>query len=158
MRKSRMASLSILLVTPVAAALPSPSVTFADKSEELGVAGGNEACWFDFNNDGWTDLCTGGALYRNEKGRKFVKVASPGSCIAADFDNDGFIDLYSWTRRKLYRNKGGKEFVEVPLPQLPGGSSLGACWGDFNNDGLIDLYVGGYETWPSATPTCAEGS
>ena len=151
MRKSRMASLSILLVTTVAAALPSPSVTFADKSEELGVAGGNEACWFDFNNDGWTDLCTGGALYRNEKGRKFVKVASPGSCIAADFDNDGFIDLYSWTRRKLYRNKGGKEFAEVPLPQLPGGSSLGACWGDFNNDGLIDLYVGGYETWPSAT-------
>ena len=138
-----------VLVAPLS--LPLPAATFENKSDELGAAGGNEACWFDFNNDGWTDLCAGGTLYRNEKGEKFVKVASPGACVAADFNNDGFLDLYSWTGRKLYRNKGGKEFVEVPLPDLPGGGSLGACWGDFNNDGFPDLYVGGYENWPAAT-------
>jgi len=125
--------------------------TFENKSARLGAAGGNEACWFDFDNDGWVDLCAGGTLYRNEQGKKFVAFAKPGACVAADFDNDGFIDLYSWNERKLYRNKGGRELAEVPLPALPGGGSLGACWGDFNNDGFIDLYVGGYETWPGAT-------
>ena len=132
-------------------ALPVHAAVFEDKSEQFGLAGGNEACWFDFNNDGWTDICVGGKVYRNEKGRKFVEVANTGACVAADFDNDGFLDLYSWGGRKIYRNKGGKEFVALELPELPKGSSLGACWGDFNRDGFVDLYAGGYEAWPNDT-------
>ena len=68
------------------------AITFTDESEKFGLAGGNDACWFDFNNDGWTDICAGGKVYRNEKGQKFVHVADVGSSIAADFNNDGFDD------------------------------------------------------------------
>ena len=102
-----------------------PAVThatsFTDGSEKFGLAGGNDACWFAFNNDGWTDICAGGKVYRNEEGKKFVHVADTGSCVAADFDNDGFLDLYSWGSRKVYRNIGGKEFKALELPELPKG-------------------------------------
>jgi hypothetical protein len=124
---------------------------FEDKSDRLGVSGGNDACWFDLNNDGWVDLCAGGKVYENLKGERFKEIASVGACVAADFDNDGFLDLYSWNGRKLWRNERGTKFVELPLPDLPEGGSLGACWGDFNNDGSVDIYAGGYESWPEAT-------
>jgi hypothetical protein len=67
--------------------------------------------------------------------------------VAADVDNDGFADLFSWSQMKLYRNGGGTGFVEVPLPELPRCLSRGACWADVNGDGLVDLYIGGYEVW-----------
>ena len=70
-----------------------------------------------------------------------------GSAVAADFDNDGFADLFSWSSLRLHRNDAGKGFVEVKLPELPRCVSRGACWGDFNGDGFADLYVGGYEDW-----------
>jgi len=127
------------------------AVTFTDESEKFGLAGGNDACWFDFNNDGWTDICAGGKVYRNEKGQKFVYIADVGSCVAADFNNDGFLDLYSWGSRKVYRNIEGQKFEAIELPELPKGGSLGASWGDFNNDGFVDIYVGGYESWPKDT-------
>jgi len=83
--------------------------------------------------------------------------ASAGSCgsttkarssvVAADFDNDGFVDLFSWASKRVYRNRAGKSFVPVPMPELPACGSLAACWGDFNGDGFVDLYVGGYEDW-----------
>ena len=134
-------------------ALPQPVAagTFADKSAELGLSGGNEACWFDLDRDGWVDVCTGGKVYRNDSGKGFKEIAKAGACVAADFDNDGYPDLYSWGSRMIYHNEGGKGFKEIAMPELPAGSSLGACWGDFNNDGFADLYVGGYETWPKDT-------
>ncbi len=134
-----------------AIAFQASAVVFENKSKELGLAGGNEACWFDMDNDGWVDICAGGKVFRNEGGKAFKEVASPGACIAADFDNDGFLDLYSWGGRKMYRNEGGKSFKAIEMPELPKGSSLGACWGDFNNDGFVDLYAGGYESWPADT-------
>ncbi len=109
--------------------------------------GTGAACWVDLNNDGYPDLVAGGGIWRNERGKAFVKIGSAGDCVAADFDSDGFADLFSWSQMKLYRNVRGKSFVEVPLPELPATVSRGACWGDFNNDGFADLYVGGYEDW-----------
>jgi hypothetical protein len=67
--------------------------------------------------------------------------------VAADFDNDGFLDLFSWSQLKLFHNDGGKGFTAWALPELPKTVSRGACWGDFNGDGFVDLYVGGYEDW-----------
>jgi len=54
----------------------------------------------------------------------------------ADYDNDGWVDLYDG--RALWRNDGGKRFVAVAGLAL-GGSGV---WGDFDNDGYLDLYCG----------------
>jgi enediyne biosynthesis protein E4 len=125
------------------------TVLFHDATAELGLAlDTSAACWVDVDSDGWSDLCAGGAVWRNMRGTKFTKVADvPGPIVAADFDNDGFPDLFSWGQRKLYRNEQGKAFTEFALPEMPASVSRGACWGDFDNDGFADLYIGGYEDW-----------
>ena len=89
-----------------------------------------------------------GAVWLNEAGRKFTKLKDGIGCaVAADFDNDGFVDLFSWSSLSLYKNNAGRGFTAVELPALPKCVSRGACWGDFNGDGFVDLYVGGFEDW-----------
>lgn len=136
--------------TDTALAMQSPAnPVFTDRTEQLGLQlASSAACWADLNNDGWPELCCGGTVWRNEAGKKFTKLAEGlGEVIAADFDNDGFVDLYSWSTFCLYRNQKGEKFVAIELPELPASITLGACWGDFNGDGYADLYVGGYEVW-----------
>jgi hypothetical protein len=101
------------------------------------------------DNDGWPDLAAGGRVWHNKLGKGFRPFSSQpvGSVVAADFDNDGFVDLFSWSQLQLFRNEAGREFTPTKLPFLPKVVSRGACWGDFNNDGFVDLYVGGYEDW-----------
>jgi hypothetical protein len=132
-----------------AAAGAQPVNVFVDRTAERGLELANQqACWADLDNDGWTDLCAGGALWRNEAGKAFTKTADGvGAAVAADFDNDGFADLFSWSGLRLYRNNGGESLTPVDLPELPPCVSQGACWGDFDGDGFVDLYVGGYEDW-----------
>ena len=137
----------LIVVAPLATGEDS-AVLFVEKTSalELKLSGG-AACWADFNNDGWVDVCCGG-VWTNQNGKRFAKTADiPGACVAADFDNDGFVDLFSWSTLGLYRNQGGKSFTQVKLPELPPCVSRGACWGDFNGDGFVDLFVGGYEDW-----------
>ena len=124
-----------------------PQVVFTDKTTELGLQLANSAaCWADFDNDDWVDLCAA-AVWKNEEGKRFTKVITVGSSVAADFDNDGFIDLFSWSNLRLFRNNGGDGFTEFDLPDLPKCVSRGACWGDFNGDSFVDLYVAGFEDW-----------
>ena len=130
-----------------AAASQAP-VAFKDRTAELGLElQTHAACWVDIDNDGWVDLCTPGALWRNNAGKSFARVADIGNAVAADFDNDGFVDLFSWSSLTLHHNNGGKSFTQFKLPELPKCASQGACWGDFNGDGFVDLYIGGYENW-----------
>lgn len=121
---------------------------FVDVSTALGLSMGNDnACWVDVDADGWTDLIAGGIVWRNDKARTFSQIGDVGSVVAADFDNDGFPDLFSFSRMKLYRNEAGKRFTETPLPELAPTVSRGACWADVNRDGFVDLYIGGFEDW-----------
>lgn len=133
----------------VAETKPDRKIVFVDCTKDMGLSiGSDAACWVDVDNDGWTDLCVSGGVWRNDKGLRFYKVADIGpGVVAADYDNDGYADLFSWGQLKLYRNEGGRRFREVALPELPATVSRGACWGDFDNDGLVDLYVGGFEDW-----------
>jgi hypothetical protein len=138
-----------LALAPMApSATAQPLVSFEDRTAELGlVLDTGAACWVDVDNDGWVDLCAGGAVWRNNSGQGFTKLADIANAVAADFDNDGFVDLFSWSSLRLYRNTGGTAFAEAALPELPKCVSRGACWGDLDNDGFVDLYVGGYEDW-----------
>lgn len=77
---------------------------------------------------------------------------------AADFNNDGLIDLFfcaNQKNNKIFLNKGKLKFEDVSVKaQLPTDSSwsTGASVIDINNDGLLDIYiskVGNYKTLKS---------
>src|SRR5688572_26129778 len=70
-----------------------------------------------------------------------------GGAAAADYDNDGWTDLYVTrlnARPLLYRNLGNGKFQDVApaagfTTTISGGN--GVTWGDIDNDGDRDLYV-----------------
>lgn len=57
--------------------------------------------------------------------------------LAADFNNDGYIDILSEMSKELYLNNGDMTFTGQDLPFDGGGI------GDFNNDGFLDVSRGG---------------
>src|SRR4051812_10716691 len=82
------------------------------------------------------------------------QVASTGASVSvADFDRDGWQDIYTTTSRegglnRLYRNRGDGTFVDVAaamgVADVNGsgtGASTGSVWGDFDNDGYEDLLL-----------------
>ncbi|MBD3179638.1 MAG: hypothetical protein GF417_08505 [Candidatus Latescibacteria bacterium] len=74
-------------------------------------------------------------------------------CTAADFDNDGDLDIYciadfvngskAIPRCMMLRNEGGGNFADVTAASGTGyrGRSGGVVAGDFNLDGLVDIYL-----------------
>lgn len=58
-----------------------------------------------------------------------------GKAAFGDFNNDGYVDLYSG---KLWRNENGKRLVEVSESGIVSGEGI---WGDYDNDGLLDLFI-----------------
>ena len=141
-------ALAALLLLPATAF---GQATFKDQTKAVGLGISNgAACWADFNNDGWVDICSGG-IWINNKGKSFTKIGDAGGAIAADYDNDGFVDLFSWSSLQVLHNDGGKKFTPIKMPKLPKCSSRGAVWGDFNSDGYVDIFVGGYEVWSTQT-------
>lgn len=89
--------------------------------------------------------------------RKVANIASWLSSVgaaaaAADFDGDGWVDLYVTDSERgrpnlLYRNNGDGTFTDVAaragLADLNGakGASMDCVWGDYDNDGRPDLYL-----------------
>jgi enediyne biosynthesis protein E4 len=138
---------------------------------------GSGVALFDYNNDGKLDIffVNGAALpslektesrfynrlYRNDGNLHFTDVTAEAGvagigygmgAAAADFDNDGNVDLYvtQFGRNQLLRNLGNGHFEDVT-----GRAGVGAtCWStsaaffDYDHDGYLDLFVARYLSYP----------
>ncbi len=89
-----------------------------------------------------------GVAFEHTRDENFFNLG--GGAAAADFNNDGSIDLYvsnSAGNNALYRNDGQGRFTDVAVQAGvldPEGRGHGVAWGDFDNDGFADLYVANY--------------
>jgi enediyne biosynthesis protein E4 len=96
-------------------------------------------------------------LYRNDGNGRFTDVTDEAgvaaniygmAAIAADFDNDGFTDLFAtgYGKAILYRNRGNGSFEDVSAKAgiKVDGWSISSAWLDYDRDGCIDLFVGRY--------------
>src|SRR6266536_2699294 len=116
--------------------------------------------WGDYDNDGWLDLYVTGnlddnVLYHNQGNGTFT--VSPlfpsisshgvrsGGAVWADYDNDGWLDLYvvRYGTNILFHNEQGKVFNDVTAKVGINhtGKGTSATWGDYDGDGYLDLYV-----------------
>jgi len=143
--------------------------------ETLGAGG----VFLDIDGDGWQDVLlvnsmnwpghsTGNpagvksypALYRNNRNGTFTDVTRGSGlevelygigAAAADFDNDGRIDVYltALGGNRLFKNTGAGRFVDVTQTAgvASGGFSTSALWFDYDNDGRVDLFVAHYVDW-----------
>jgi hypothetical protein len=70
---------------------------------------------------------------------------------AADYDNDGYTDLYAtgYGNNYLYHNNGDGTFTDVTKKAGVGGGgwSTSGAWLDYDRDGRLDLFVGRYVEW-----------
>ncbi len=70
---------------------------------------------------------------------------------AADFDGDGFTDLYvtGYDAGALYRNRGDGTFEDVTqkTKAIVTGWTTSAGWFDYDRDGRLDLFVARYMDW-----------
>jgi len=144
---------------------------------------GAGAMFFDYNGDGWLDIyfCNGcwlknvndnrgrtlrgkltNSLYRNNKDGTFSDVTEKAGVgdkgfgfgsSAADFDNDGDLDLYvlNYGPNVFYRNNGDGTFTDISESSGLANSSwsLSAPWFDYDGDGDLDVYVANYLEYDS---------
>ncbi len=144
--------------------------TFEERTEAARLTdqlGGLYCVQTDYNNDGFPDvfICRGAwwnqpfrpSLLRNNGDGTFTDVteaagmAAPLNSISAtwaDFDNDGFLDVFVCNEtgpNRLYRNKGDGTFEEVAgragVRGRPGLVCKGAAWIDYDGDGYPDLFL-----------------
>src|SRR5215470_12527244 len=135
---------------------------------------GGGVAFLDFDGDGWLDifLVNGGetpasrsagpvrnALYRNLGNGRFADVAGKAGvdriasygmgAAVADFDNDGFPDIYvtGFPSSFLFHNNRDGTFTDISEQagvKNAGRWAASAAWFDFDRDGLLDLVVTNY--------------
>jgi FG-GAP-like repeat/ASPIC and UnbV len=113
--------------------------------------------WLDFNNDGKIDVYVikdgvPNQLFKNQGKGIFVDVATAAhvnvsgparSAVAADFNGDGFADLYIvnfHAKNKLLINNGNGTFRAASGAPFVA-ASVQAIVGDYNNDKRLDILV-----------------
>ena len=163
--------------------------TTSDKPIIDSILGG--VALLDYDNDGYLDIFfTNGAqipglvkdgasfynrLYHNNHDGTFTDVTDRAGlrgagysigAAAADFDNDGWTDLYvtGINRNILYRNNHDGTFSDVTeragVAGVADGKKLlgvSAAWVDYDNDGRLDLFVTNYLDWsPENSKICGE--
>lgn len=133
----------------------------------------------DYDGDGWLDIFfvsggslnsgatpgTGNQLYHNLQNGGFENVTAASGitsgsdygmgCACADFDGDGWVDLYVTNLRtnRLWKNNGNGTFTDVTEKAgvaCPSWSTSAAFF-DANGDGLLDLIVVNYIKWTPET-------
>ena len=162
--------------------------TTVDKPIIDSIPGG--VALLDYDNDGFLDIFfTNGAripslskegpsfynrLYHNNHDGTFTDVTEKAGLrgtgysigvAAADFDNDGWTDLYvtGINHNILYRNNHDGTFTDVTEKAGVSGVnsagkkllSVSAAWIDYDNDGRLDLFVTNYLDWsPETSKVC----
>jgi hypothetical protein len=124
------------------------------------VSVGQGTSWGDYDNDGYLDLFVVNPnarnfLYHNNGDGTFNKItngpivtdiATGGGCGWADYDNDGYLDLFVANRRGvnfLYHNSGDRTFTRITTGIVPtdAADAVSGAWADYDNDGFPDLFV-----------------
>lgn len=120
------------------------------------------ACWLDYNNDGWLDLylsmrVNDNKFYKNNGDGTFTEIGQniglnapntdAAGIVAADFNNDGWIDIFvcNMDQDYLFKNINGQYFENIStsagFAENDRSRGISASWGDYDNDGYLDLYV-----------------
>lgn len=156
-------------------AAPALALNFEDVSQGSGFspamsanipAGGIAVA--DYDGNGWPDIFVSGyfqpnRLFFNQGDGTFAEDAAVNQQLAgalcsvaaaADFDNDGWTDLYVGCRgdaNHLFRNLGDGSFADATPSALrhdPGDAQAqrtdAVAWGDVDGNGLPDLFIGIY--------------
>jgi hypothetical protein len=96
-------------------------------------------------------------LYRNNGDGTFTDVTEKSgldpdmygmAVTAADYDNDGFVDLLvtGYGKTILYHNDGNGHFTDVTAKAgiKVDGWAISSTWLDYDKDGCVDLFIGRY--------------
>lgn len=139
-----------------------------DKKSIIEAKGGGVAL-FDYNGDGWLDIYfvngnhlknepqpTNKLFHNNQDGTfsDMTKKAGVGDtgwgmgCAAADYDNDGDMDLYvtNYGPNFFYSNNGDGTFTNIIDNAICQSNllSTGVAFADYDLDGWLDLVVADY--------------
>jgi len=133
------------------------------------------AAWIDYDNDGFPDLLAGHRFYRNVDGRRFEDRSAasglrlervPYGAVVADYDMDGWLDLYILYQKKsdppprggvpwvgdtesggeneLWLNRGGAGFRDATAEAGAGGGrrqTFAASTLFYDDDAYPDIYM-----------------
>ncbi len=148
---------------------------FTEVTEDAGLSEvkSRGGLFADIDNDGWLDIYVSASsgmdrLLRNDSGRFIDLSDQAGGPVDsaptegagwADFDNDGFVDLYcadyeNWAEHsywpdRLYHNQHGcltditTEAGIIP-PYAVDRAGRGVAWADYDDDGFQDCFVANY--------------